>query len=171
MYNTSNTLTSALFNYTQFYAKTEPQLLLLKEIKCCDSNLLWELLGFDPLCTLWWLLLSLYKPKWKLRRQQSLGSCWSTRENIQPSYILISLLIVNIPTLRLWINEQQASVMLQLPLLVTAQVDLVLLLVSAVAFWTRLGHLSYPNAVVWVSPFCLCCVCPLWGLILMPLCV
>ncbi|XP_029018976.1 protein O-mannosyl-transferase 1 isoform X2 [Betta splendens] len=45
-------------------------------------------------------------------------------------------------------STKEASVMLQLPLLVTAQVDLVLLLVSAFAFWTRLGHLSYPNAVV-----------------------
>uniref|UniRef100_A0A3Q3FM66 Protein O-mannosyl-transferase 1 n=1 Tax=Labrus bergylta TaxID=56723 RepID=A0A3Q3FM66_9LABR len=40
------------------------------------------------------------------------------------------------------------SMMLQLPLVVTAQVDLVLLLVSLLAFWTRLSHLSYPNAVV-----------------------
>lgn len=38
--------------------------------------------------------------------------------------------------------------MLQLPLVVTAQVDLVLVLVSVLAFWTRLSHLSYPNAVV-----------------------
>uniref|UniRef100_A0A3B4XGL8 Protein O-mannosyltransferase 1 n=1 Tax=Seriola lalandi dorsalis TaxID=1841481 RepID=A0A3B4XGL8_SERLL len=37
---------------------------------------------------------------------------------------------------------------LQLPLVVTAQVDLVLLLVSLLALWTRLSHLSYPNAVV-----------------------
>uniref|UniRef100_A0A3Q1EL11 ArnT-like N-terminal domain-containing protein n=1 Tax=Acanthochromis polyacanthus TaxID=80966 RepID=A0A3Q1EL11_9TELE len=40
------------------------------------------------------------------------------------------------------------SVMLQLPLVVTAQVDLVLVLVSLLALWTRLSHLSYPNAVV-----------------------
>ncbi|XP_067376719.1 protein O-mannosyl-transferase 1 isoform X3 [Channa argus] len=38
--------------------------------------------------------------------------------------------------------------MLHLPLVVTAQVDLVLLLVSLLAMWTRLSHLSYPNAVV-----------------------
>lgn len=38
--------------------------------------------------------------------------------------------------------------MLQLPLVVTAQVDLVLLLVSVLALWTRLSRLSYPNAVV-----------------------
>lgn len=38
--------------------------------------------------------------------------------------------------------------MLQLPLVVTAQVDLVLVLVSVLAFWTRLSRLSYPNAVV-----------------------
>uniref|UniRef100_A0A7N9AU81 Protein O-mannosyl-transferase 1 n=1 Tax=Mastacembelus armatus TaxID=205130 RepID=A0A7N9AU81_9TELE len=38
--------------------------------------------------------------------------------------------------------------MLQLPLVVTAQVDLVLVLVSLLAFWTRLSHLNYPNAVV-----------------------
>ncbi|GAA6235005.1 protein O-mannosyl-transferase 1 [Lates japonicus] len=38
--------------------------------------------------------------------------------------------------------------MLQLPLVVTAQVDLVLVLVSVLALWTRLSHLSYPNAVV-----------------------
>uniref|UniRef100_A0A671U5T0 Protein O-mannosyl-transferase 1 n=1 Tax=Sparus aurata TaxID=8175 RepID=A0A671U5T0_SPAAU len=38
--------------------------------------------------------------------------------------------------------------MLQLPLVVTAQVDLVLLLVSLLALWTRLSRLSYPNAVV-----------------------
>ncbi|XP_042083797.1 protein O-mannosyl-transferase 1 isoform X2 [Haplochromis burtoni] len=38
--------------------------------------------------------------------------------------------------------------MLQLPLVVTAQVDLLLVLVSLLAFWTRLSHLSYPNAVV-----------------------
>uniref|UniRef100_A0A669ESY6 dolichyl-phosphate-mannose--protein mannosyltransferase n=1 Tax=Oreochromis niloticus TaxID=8128 RepID=A0A669ESY6_ORENI len=35
-----------------------------------------------------------------------------------------------------------------LPLVVTAQVDLLLVLVSLLAFWTRLSHLSYPNAVV-----------------------
>lgn len=39
---------------------------------------------------------------------------------------------------------------LQLPLVVTAQVDLVLLLVSLLALWTRLSCLSYPNAVVCV---------------------
>ncbi|XP_044191229.1 protein O-mannosyl-transferase 1 isoform X3 [Thunnus albacares] len=38
--------------------------------------------------------------------------------------------------------------MLQLPLVVTAQVDLVLLLVSVLALWTRLSRLNYPNAVV-----------------------
>ncbi|KAK7901469.1 hypothetical protein WMY93_018238 [Mugilogobius chulae] len=38
--------------------------------------------------------------------------------------------------------------MLQLPLVVTAQVDLVLLLVSALALWTRLSGLSSPNSVV-----------------------
>ncbi|XP_058492669.1 protein O-mannosyl-transferase 1 isoform X1 [Solea solea] len=38
--------------------------------------------------------------------------------------------------------------MLQLPLVVTAQVDLVLVLVSLLGLWTRLSHLSYPNAVV-----------------------
>uniref|UniRef100_A0A3Q3ID41 Protein O-mannosyl-transferase 1 n=1 Tax=Monopterus albus TaxID=43700 RepID=A0A3Q3ID41_MONAL len=42
----------------------------------------------------------------------------------------------------------RVSVMLQLPLVVTAQVDLVLVLVSLLAFWTRLNHLSYPSAVV-----------------------
>lgn len=42
----------------------------------------------------------------------------------------------------------QVSVMMRLPLMVTAQVDLVLLLVSLLALWTRLSHLSYPNAVV-----------------------
>uniref|UniRef100_A0A8C2WR63 Protein O-mannosyl-transferase 1 n=1 Tax=Cyclopterus lumpus TaxID=8103 RepID=A0A8C2WR63_CYCLU len=40
------------------------------------------------------------------------------------------------------------SVMLQLPLVVTTQVDLVLVLVSLLAFWTRLSRLSSPNAVV-----------------------
>ncbi|XP_033835898.1 protein O-mannosyl-transferase 1 [Periophthalmus magnuspinnatus] len=38
--------------------------------------------------------------------------------------------------------------MLQLPLVVTAQVDVVLLLVSVLALWTRLSRLSYPNSVV-----------------------
>ncbi|XP_034397997.1 protein O-mannosyl-transferase 1 isoform X5 [Cyclopterus lumpus] len=38
--------------------------------------------------------------------------------------------------------------MLQLPLVVTTQVDLVLVLVSLLAFWTRLSRLSSPNAVV-----------------------
>uniref|UniRef100_G3P9G9 dolichyl-phosphate-mannose--protein mannosyltransferase n=1 Tax=Gasterosteus aculeatus aculeatus TaxID=481459 RepID=G3P9G9_GASAC len=38
--------------------------------------------------------------------------------------------------------------MLQFPLVVTTQVDLVLVLVSLLALWTRLSHLSYPNAVV-----------------------
>lgn len=38
--------------------------------------------------------------------------------------------------------------MLQLPLVVTARVDLVLVLVTAVSLWTRLSRLSYPNAVV-----------------------
>ncbi|XP_013883600.1 protein O-mannosyl-transferase 1 [Austrofundulus limnaeus] len=38
--------------------------------------------------------------------------------------------------------------MLQLPLVVTAQVDLVLVLVSLLALWTRLNLLNYPNAVV-----------------------
>uniref|UniRef100_A0A669C001 Protein O-mannosyl-transferase 1 n=1 Tax=Oreochromis niloticus TaxID=8128 RepID=A0A669C001_ORENI len=42
----------------------------------------------------------------------------------------------------------QLGEMLQLPLVVTAQVDLLLVLVSLLAFWTRLSHLSYPNAVV-----------------------
>uniref|UniRef100_A0A3B3Z9Q9 Protein O-mannosyl-transferase 1 n=1 Tax=Periophthalmus magnuspinnatus TaxID=409849 RepID=A0A3B3Z9Q9_9GOBI len=40
------------------------------------------------------------------------------------------------------------DVMLQLPLVVTAQVDVVLLLVSVLALWTRLSRLSYPNSVV-----------------------
>uniref|UniRef100_A0A665W790 Protein O-mannosyl-transferase 1 n=1 Tax=Echeneis naucrates TaxID=173247 RepID=A0A665W790_ECHNA len=43
---------------------------------------------------------------------------------------------------------RKTAVMLQLPLVVTAQVDLVLVLVSLLAFWTRLSRLSYPNAVV-----------------------
>uniref|UniRef100_A0A1A7WML2 Protein O-mannosyl-transferase 1 n=1 Tax=Iconisemion striatum TaxID=60296 RepID=A0A1A7WML2_9TELE len=38
--------------------------------------------------------------------------------------------------------------MLHLPLLVTAQVDLVLVVVSLLAFWTRLGQLNYPSSVV-----------------------
>ncbi|MEQ2309100.1 Protein O-mannosyl-transferase 1 [Ameca splendens] len=38
--------------------------------------------------------------------------------------------------------------MLQLPLLVTAQLDLVLVLVSLLSLWTRLGRLSYPSSVV-----------------------
>ncbi|XP_036000139.1 protein O-mannosyl-transferase 1 [Fundulus heteroclitus] len=38
--------------------------------------------------------------------------------------------------------------MLQLPLLVTAQVDLVLVLVSLLSLWTRLSRLSYPSSVV-----------------------
>ncbi|XP_063754336.1 protein O-mannosyl-transferase 1 isoform X2 [Eleginops maclovinus] len=38
--------------------------------------------------------------------------------------------------------------MLQLPLLVTAQVDVVLLSVTLLSMWSRLSHLSYPNAVV-----------------------
>lgn len=38
--------------------------------------------------------------------------------------------------------------MLQLPLVATLQVDLVLVLVTLLAVWTRLGQLSYPNAVV-----------------------
>uniref|UniRef100_A0A8C8DZ93 Protein O-mannosyl-transferase 1 n=1 Tax=Oryzias sinensis TaxID=183150 RepID=A0A8C8DZ93_9TELE len=38
--------------------------------------------------------------------------------------------------------------MLQLPLVVTVQVDLVLVLISSLAFLTRLSCLSYPNAVV-----------------------
>uniref|UniRef100_A0A3Q4BZ05 ArnT-like N-terminal domain-containing protein n=1 Tax=Mola mola TaxID=94237 RepID=A0A3Q4BZ05_MOLML len=37
---------------------------------------------------------------------------------------------------------------LQFPLVVTAQVDLVLLLVTLLALWTRLSCLSYPGAVV-----------------------
>uniref|UniRef100_A0A3P8WTB7 ArnT-like N-terminal domain-containing protein n=1 Tax=Cynoglossus semilaevis TaxID=244447 RepID=A0A3P8WTB7_CYNSE len=40
------------------------------------------------------------------------------------------------------------SLMLQLPLMVTAQVDLVLVLITVLSLWTRLCHLSYPNAVV-----------------------
>uniref|UniRef100_H3C9V1 Protein O-mannosyl-transferase 1 n=1 Tax=Tetraodon nigroviridis TaxID=99883 RepID=H3C9V1_TETNG len=40
------------------------------------------------------------------------------------------------------------SAMLQLPLVATLQVDLVLVLVTLLALWTRLGQLSYPNAVV-----------------------
>uniref|UniRef100_A0A3P8VEC5 dolichyl-phosphate-mannose--protein mannosyltransferase n=1 Tax=Cynoglossus semilaevis TaxID=244447 RepID=A0A3P8VEC5_CYNSE len=40
------------------------------------------------------------------------------------------------------------AVMLHLPLMVTAQVDLVLVLVTVLSLWTRLCHLSYPNAVV-----------------------
>ncbi|CAM9315789.1 unnamed protein product [Lampetra planeri] len=42
----------------------------------------------------------------------------------------------------------KAAVMLHFPLVVTAQVDLVLLLVSLLSLWTRLSSLSYPNAVV-----------------------
>lgn len=38
--------------------------------------------------------------------------------------------------------------MLQPPLVVTAQIDLLLLLVSGLALWTRLSGLSYPNSVV-----------------------
>ncbi|TDG95826.1 hypothetical protein EPR50_G00244880, partial [Perca flavescens] len=38
--------------------------------------------------------------------------------------------------------------MLQLPLVVTAEVDLVLLLVSFLSLWTRLTQLGYPNNVV-----------------------
>ncbi|KAF6736319.1 Protein O-mannosyl-transferase 1 [Oryzias melastigma] len=38
--------------------------------------------------------------------------------------------------------------MLQLPLVVTVQVDLVLVLITSLAFLTRLSWLSYPNAVV-----------------------
>ncbi|XP_011617918.1 protein O-mannosyl-transferase 1 [Takifugu rubripes] len=37
---------------------------------------------------------------------------------------------------------------LQLPLVATLQVDVVLVLVTVVALWTRLSQLSYPNAVV-----------------------
>lgn len=40
---------------------------------------------------------------------------------------------------------------LQLPLVATLQVDVALVLVTIAALWTRLGQLSYPNAVVWVS--------------------
>lgn len=40
------------------------------------------------------------------------------------------------------------SAMLQLPLVATLRVDLVLVLVTLLALWTRLGQLSYPNAVV-----------------------
>uniref|UniRef100_A0A3P8WSL1 ArnT-like N-terminal domain-containing protein n=1 Tax=Cynoglossus semilaevis TaxID=244447 RepID=A0A3P8WSL1_CYNSE len=36
----------------------------------------------------------------------------------------------------------------KLPLMVTAQVDLVLVLITVLSLWTRLCHLSYPNAVV-----------------------
>lgn len=46
------------------------------------------------------------------------------------------------------VSPVQVPAMLQLPLVVTAQVDLVLLLVSLLALWTRLSCLSYPNAVV-----------------------
>uniref|UniRef100_A0AAQ6A0U0 dolichyl-phosphate-mannose--protein mannosyltransferase n=1 Tax=Amphiprion ocellaris TaxID=80972 RepID=A0AAQ6A0U0_AMPOC len=45
-------------------------------------------------------------------------------------------------------DSSRMSAMLQLPLVVTAQVDLVLVLVSLLALWTRLSRLSYPNAVV-----------------------
>ncbi|KAF7645507.1 hypothetical protein LDENG_00202910 [Lucifuga dentata] len=38
--------------------------------------------------------------------------------------------------------------MQQQRLMVTFQVDVVLLLITLLAFWTRLSHLSYPNAVV-----------------------
>ncbi|KAM9391358.1 protein O-mannosyl-transferase 1 isoform 2-T2 [Pholidichthys leucotaenia] len=38
--------------------------------------------------------------------------------------------------------------MLPLPLVVTARVDLILVLVSLLALWTRLSHLGYPSAVV-----------------------
>ncbi|KAK5933213.1 hypothetical protein CgunFtcFv8_004859 [Champsocephalus gunnari] len=38
--------------------------------------------------------------------------------------------------------------MLQLPLVVTAQVDLVLLVITQLSMWSRLSQLSYPNAVV-----------------------
>ncbi|XP_061527180.1 protein O-mannosyl-transferase 1 isoform X1 [Phycodurus eques] len=37
---------------------------------------------------------------------------------------------------------------LQLPLVVTARVDLLLVLVALLAFWTRMHHLAHPNAVV-----------------------
>lgn len=37
---------------------------------------------------------------------------------------------------------------LQLPLVVTVRVDVVLLLVSVLAVWTRLSRLGYPGAVV-----------------------
>ncbi|XP_029915353.1 protein O-mannosyl-transferase 1 isoform X2 [Myripristis murdjan] len=37
---------------------------------------------------------------------------------------------------------------LQLPLLVTVQINMELLLLTLLAFWTRLSQLSYPNAVV-----------------------
>ncbi|XP_054629730.1 protein O-mannosyl-transferase 1 isoform X2 [Dunckerocampus dactyliophorus] len=46
------------------------------------------------------------------------------------------------------LNMHSMDKMLQLPLVVTARVDLVLLLLSLLAFWTRLTRLSYPNAVV-----------------------
>ncbi|KAG7218332.1 hypothetical protein INR49_020472 [Caranx melampygus] len=46
------------------------------------------------------------------------------------------------------VSVQRGPEMLQLPLVVTAQVDLVLVLVSVLALWTRLSCLSYPNAVV-----------------------
>lgn len=53
----------------------------------------------------------------------------------------------------LFYSHSCVSEMLQLPLVVTAQVDLLLVLVSLLAFWTRLSHLNYPNAVVWVDLF------------------
>ncbi|MEQ2263876.1 Protein O-mannosyl-transferase 1, partial [Xenotaenia resolanae] len=46
------------------------------------------------------------------------------------------------------VSPVQVTAMLQLPLLVTAQLDLVLVLVSLLSLWTRLGRLSYPSSVV-----------------------
>lgn len=45
-------------------------------------------------------------------------------------------------------GEQVTAMQLRLPLVATLQVDLVLVLVTVLALWTRLSQLSYPNAVV-----------------------
>lgn len=43
---------------------------------------------------------------------------------------------------------QTVGTMLKLPLVVTAQIDVLLLLVTGLSLWTRLSHLGYPNSVV-----------------------
>lgn len=63
-------------------------------------------------------------------------------------YVCLCMYVYCISLLTCW----QVSIMhLQLPLVATLQVDVVLVLVTIVALWTRLSQLSYPNAVVWVS--------------------